>query len=131
MDRDVLLSMCPMKSSARRRRSGDSAAPPLDPAGSTSVPLIAAGLAALLTVGCGSFGAGDPFAGTGGSSAESSSSGQDGGTPLPPPLRAKSIAVGRAHSCAVLDDGTVACWGAGDHGQLGDRGSGADHASAV
>lgn len=36
-----------------------------------------------------------------------------------PPLTA-----GRAHSCAVLDDGQVACWGDNAHGQLGDDGEG-------
>jgi alpha-tubulin suppressor-like RCC1 family protein len=30
-----------------------------------------------------------------------------------------SLASGRAHTCAVLVDGEVACWGANDHGQLG------------
>lgn len=110
MDRDVLLSMRPLKRAAT---------------------WITAGLAALLAAGCGS-GAADAGFGTGGGAADttSSSSGTGGGAPSPP-LHATSIAVGRAHSCAVLDDGTVACWGAGDRGQLGDRGSGADHGSAV
>ena len=31
-----------------------------------------------------------------------------------------SIAAGGSHSCAVLDDGTVACWGNNEDGQLGD-----------
>lgn len=39
------------------------------------------------------------------------------------------IALGKAHSCALLDDGTVKCWGANASGELGlgdlqDRGSG-------
>src|SRR5437868_3525744 len=38
----------------------------------------------------------------------------------PQPLIAAGIAVGKAHSCARLVDGTVACWGRGDVGQLGD-----------
>ncbi|WP_437902907.1 hypothetical protein WME95_30690 [Sorangium sp. So ce327] len=33
---------------------------------------------------------------------------------------AASISSGRAHTCAVLTDGAVACWGAGNSGQLGD-----------
>jgi alpha-tubulin suppressor-like RCC1 family protein len=42
---------------------------------------------------------------------------------------AVAIAAGWDHSCAVLDDGTVKCWGANDDGQLGlgdtaDRGDG-------
>ncbi|MGA1149283.1 MAG: fibronectin type III domain-containing protein, partial [Ilumatobacteraceae bacterium] len=32
---------------------------------------------------------------------------------------ARAIATGAAHSCAVLDDGTVKCWGLNDDGQLG------------
>jgi alpha-tubulin suppressor-like RCC1 family protein len=33
---------------------------------------------------------------------------------------ARSLAVGAAHACAALADGTVRCWGANDAGQLGD-----------
>jgi len=33
---------------------------------------------------------------------------------------AESIALGSSHSCAVLDDGKVMCWGSNDYGQLGD-----------
>ncbi|MDB4989969.1 MAG: uncharacterized protein JWN04_5147 [Myxococcaceae bacterium] len=41
---------------------------------------------------------------------------------------ATAVATGEAHSCALLDDATVKCWGHNDHGQLGqgdklDRGS--------
>jgi alpha-tubulin suppressor-like RCC1 family protein len=32
----------------------------------------------------------------------------------------QQIAAGYDHACAVQIDGTVACWGANDHGQLGD-----------
>jgi alpha-tubulin suppressor-like RCC1 family protein len=32
---------------------------------------------------------------------------------------AVSIAVGGTHTCALLDDGTVRCWGSGNKGQLG------------
>ncbi len=32
---------------------------------------------------------------------------------------ARQVAAGLAHSCALLDDGTVQCWGAGSFGQLG------------
>ena len=31
-----------------------------------------------------------------------------------------SLALGRAHSCALLFDGTVKCWGNNDYGQFGD-----------
>ncbi|MFM7900094.1 MAG: hypothetical protein ACKO97_14165, partial [Actinomycetota bacterium] len=32
---------------------------------------------------------------------------------------AKAISVGDAHSCAVLDNNTVKCWGSGSSGRLG------------
>jgi alpha-tubulin suppressor-like RCC1 family protein len=32
---------------------------------------------------------------------------------------AVSISAGQDHTCAVLDDGSVRCWGLNDHGQLG------------
>jgi alpha-tubulin suppressor-like RCC1 family protein len=38
---------------------------------------------------------------------------------LPGP--AVDIAAGSYHTCAVIDDGTVWCWGYDDHGQLGDN----------
>ncbi len=38
---------------------------------------------------------------------------------IPAGRRAVSIATGKSHSCAVLDDGTATCWGAGGGGQLG------------
>ena len=44
--------------------------------------------------------------------------------------RAVEIALGEASSCARLVDGTIACWGANDAGQLGDGGQ-ADHRTAV
>jgi alpha-tubulin suppressor-like RCC1 family protein len=31
-----------------------------------------------------------------------------------------AVSAGTAHSCAVLGDGQVFCWGANDQGQLGD-----------
>ena len=33
--------------------------------------------------------------------------------------RTVSLAAGNAHTCARSDDGTIRCWGANDHGQLG------------
>jgi hypothetical protein len=33
--------------------------------------------------------------------------------------RAASLAVGRAHACALVGD-AIRCWGDNDHGQLGD-----------
>jgi alpha-tubulin suppressor-like RCC1 family protein len=33
---------------------------------------------------------------------------------------ATAIGVGSAHSCALLDDGSVRCWGYGSYGELGD-----------
>ncbi len=32
---------------------------------------------------------------------------------------ARAVAAGRQHSCAILDDGSVRCWGGGSFGQLG------------
>lgn len=36
------------------------------------------------------------------------------------PLKAKFISAGYAHTCAILQDNTIACWGANFFGQLGD-----------
>jgi alpha-tubulin suppressor-like RCC1 family protein len=38
---------------------------------------------------------------------------------LPGGATATAIAAGRRHTCAVLDDGQVSCWGSDDHQQLG------------
>ena len=38
---------------------------------------------------------------------------------LGPGRTARAIATGTNHSCAILDDGTVRCWGYGQSGQLG------------
>lgn len=38
---------------------------------------------------------------------------------LPAAKSATSVCAGYLHSCAVLNDGTVMCWGANDNGQLG------------
>jgi alpha-tubulin suppressor-like RCC1 family protein len=40
-------------------------------------------------------------------------------TPVPLGKPAKQIAAGGAHNCALLEDGSVKCWGEGDSGQLG------------
>ena len=40
---------------------------------------------------------------------------------LPDGRRATSISMGGHVSCAVLDDGTLACWGENGYGQLGDN----------
>jgi hypothetical protein len=38
---------------------------------------------------------------------------------LGPGRTAGALAVGDSHTCAILDNGWVHCWGGGDHGQLG------------
>lgn len=52
-------------------------------------------------------------------------------TPFQVPLASKafSLALGDAHSCALLEKGILVCWGDGSRGQLGDGKSGATHLS--
>jgi len=87
---------------------------------------VAALTALLLAAGCGSARAGS--AGTGG---EGGGAGGGGGGTASSPLRASAVAVGAAHSCAIVEGGAVACWGDGAHGQLGDGGSGKGYQRAV
>jgi hypothetical protein len=42
-----------------------------------------------------------------------------------------ALALGDAHGCALRSDGSVVCWGANDHGQLGNGSSGSAAAAAV
>jgi alpha-tubulin suppressor-like RCC1 family protein len=41
------------------------------------------------------------------------------------------VAAGTSHTCAVLGDGSVQCWGRNDHGQLGRSGSDRDSPALV
>jgi len=41
------------------------------------------------------------------------------GNPMRVPYRALAVATGRYHSCALLDDHNVKCWGNNEYGQLG------------
>jgi cysteine-rich repeat protein len=50
---------------------------------------------------------------------------------LPGGLSALDLGLGQDHSCAVLSDGTVACWGDDDNGQLGDGTSGLGSGAAA
>ncbi|MEC7280245.1 MAG: hypothetical protein VXV98_09475, partial [Candidatus Thermoplasmatota archaeon] len=50
---------------------------------------------------------------------------------LGPGRTAVAISAGEAHTCAILDDGSVKCWGMDNHGQLGDGGTSTDQASPV
>jgi alpha-tubulin suppressor-like RCC1 family protein len=43
--------------------------------------------------------------------------------PFPSGQRAITLSSGYAHTCAILDDGAVACWGAGSEGRLGNGGT--------
>jgi len=38
-----------------------------------------------------------------------------------PAFQAEDLAVGGAHACASMKDGSVRCWGKNDAGQLGDK----------
>ena len=49
---------------------------------------------------------------------------------LPFGVEAVSVSLGGSHSCALLDDGKVMCWGKNKYGQLGD-GSATDRSSPV
>ena len=40
---------------------------------------------------------------------------------LPEGRAATDLSVGDHHSCALLDNGSIACWGQNNHGQLGDN----------
>lgn len=57
---------------------------------------------------------------------------KDSVPPLPVPVdgKARTVTAGRLHTCALLRDGTVECWGQGIEGQLGD-GLGKDSARPV
>src|SRR5207302_10211222 len=49
----------------------------------------------------------------------------------PPPAGCiQALALGDAHGCALRTDGTAACWGKNDHGQLG-NGTTGDAAAAT
>lgn len=50
---------------------------------------------------------------------------------LPGGLAAIDLGLGDDHSCVVLVDGTVACWGDDDNGQLGDGAPGVDSSVAT
>ena len=46
---------------------------------------------------------------------------------LPPERKAASVSVGDNHSCAILDDDTISCWGENMNGQLGNSGTSEEH----
>ncbi|MCX4240502.1 RCC1 domain-containing protein [Paraliomyxa miuraensis] len=50
---------------------------------------------------------------------------------LPGMLGATDLGMGDDHACVVLTNGTVACWGDDDNGQLGDGAGGADRSTAA
>jgi len=51
-------------------------------------------------------------------------------SPVPIADRARAVTAGRRHTCALLREGTVECWGKGFEGQLGD-GQGKDSLTPV
>ncbi|MEM1334662.1 MAG: hypothetical protein AAGG08_14515, partial [Actinomycetota bacterium] len=63
---------------------------------------------------------GSDDAGQLGNGSSGSTAAPGGAVQLPAGRRAVAIGAGQEHSCALLDDGTVSCWGADDRGQLGD-----------
>ncbi|MFT3771894.1 MAG: hypothetical protein QM820_41325 [Minicystis sp.] len=99
----------------------------------TGWSLGAALVALLCAAGCSSAAEGGAggfyFGGAGGAGGEGGFGG-GGGASLAP-LTASAIAVGAAHSCAIVGGGAVACWGDGAHGQLGDGASGKGHTRAT
>ncbi len=62
-------------------------------------------------------GASDEASSGGSSDAESGS--ESGGEDGLPSAAAIDLAVGRLHACALVEDGSVRCWGYSDRGQLG------------
>jgi alpha-tubulin suppressor-like RCC1 family protein len=82
----------------------------------------------MLAVGCGAntstrgLGASTGDASSSGTGAAEGAGGQGGGggSLVLPPLSATGLALGAAHTCALLSSGEVACWGDGSQGQLGD-----------
>ncbi len=43
--------------------------------------------------------------------------------PFPSGQKAITLSSGHSHTCAILDDGAIACWGAGSEGRLGNGGA--------
>lgn len=79
--------------------------------------------AAALPAACSSSTTNEPSA-SGGDAGGGGAGGAGGAQPNRTPLHVKQIALGTEHSCAILDDNTVACWGDGAVGQLGNGKSG-------
>lgn len=67
---------------------------------------------------------------TGGAGGGATGGGGSGGASTGTPIHAKELAIGTGHTCALLDDATVACWGDGSNGRLGD-GDSSGHSSAT
>lgn len=115
-------SACGSKDEARRERDGDAgeAGAAVADGGSSSKGGSDGGgdggsTAPGSEAGAGGMPGATNAAGAGG--AEPPGSGGAPGTFVP---AAPRIALGGPHSCALKLDGTVACWGRGDHGELGD-----------
>lgn len=57
---------------------------------------------------------------TGGTTGEGATGGSGGAGGSAPSYVATAVTAGEHHTCALLDDGRIACWGNNDDGQLGD-----------
>ncbi|MDQ6805876.1 MAG: hypothetical protein M3065_13125, partial [Actinomycetota bacterium] len=103
---------------ARAEQAAEPASPAagyLDAGGFHSCAVLAAG-----AVRCWGFGASGQLGyGNANSVGDDETPGSVGPVNLGVGRTAKAIAAGDSHTCALLDDGTVRCWGFGGDGRLG------------
>jgi alpha-tubulin suppressor-like RCC1 family protein len=101
--------------------AGEFSAGPRSEAHAGGAPSLA-GAGATPAAGAGGTG-GESFAGLaggfGGDSDGASGAAGEGGSGGVAPLHVMSLSLGFHHTCSLLSDGSVRCWGHGDYGQLG------------